>query len=400
MDGKRFVAERLSLSLEGGFGALQQRQQVLPLAGDQDSTISFLLQAQEPPPPPTTVDSPLSLLDRTLRTFRSLSLDFKANVSKLASVAPSEPLLSSLSTDEEEVQVYRGMTKAQNQLTIDEGKVWGKIASLMSMYTKKPSSSEDFPISTINDIHMLADKSYLMSTSFLRRIAVPTDQTYQESKDILQAMGIPCIDATDATEAEALASAIVHKGLADFVVTEDTVRIRDNLSSRSLLVFSEKDVLVYGVPMLKNITSRVEPLVMVSGAEVRAELDLDRDAFIDFALLLGTDFSQRIVNVGPKRAYKFIKNHGSIERIIEQETKYEPRVSREDYLAEVELGRLIYKTLPSVPLKELKKKIKEKMDGKKVTTLLERHGLFRELGVDGEYQTFLDGNYFRDSPTG
>jgi flap endonuclease-1 len=146
----------------------------------------------------------------------------------------------------------------------------------------------------------------------------------------------------------------------------------------------------------------MDPLVIVSGAEVRTELDLDRDAFIDFALLLGTDFSQRISGVGPKRAYKFIKDHGSIERIIELETKYEPKQSREDYLAEVELGRLVYKTLPAVPLSELKKKIKKKKDDKKVTKLLQRHGLFREMGdvcAADNYQALLDGNYFRDSPT-
>lgn len=141
----------------------------------------------------------------------------------------------------------------------------------------------------------------------------------------------------------------------------------------------------------------MEPLVIVSGAEVRAELNLDRDAFIDFALLLGTDFSQRIVNVGPIRAYKFIKNHGSIERIIELETKYEPKVPREDYLAEVEIGRLIFKTLPAVPLSELKPAPKK--DDKKVNKLLQQHGLLRELGDAGDFRTLLDGNYFRDSPT-
>ena len=159
-----------------------------------------------------------------------------------------------------------------------------------------------------------------------------------------------------------------------------------------------KDVLVYEVPMIKNITSRTEPLIIVSGAEVRAELDLDRDAFVDFALLLGTDFSQRIAKVGPTRAYKFIKNHGSIERIIELETKYEPKVSREDYLAEVERGRLVYKTLPTVPLSALKKK---KKNDKKVIKLLGQHGLLRELGdvtAGDSYPTLLDGNFFSDSP--
>ena len=153
--------------------------------------------------------------------------------------------------------------------------------------------------------------------------------------------------------------------------------------------------------MIKNITSRVEPLVIVSGAEVRAELALDRNAFIDFALLLGTDFSQRITNVGPTRAYKFIKNHGSIERITEVETKYEPKVPLEDYLAEVELGRLVYKTLPTVPMSELKQKIKKKKDDKKVDKVLQRHGLFREMGNINlaDCQALLEGNYFGDSPT-
>jgi flap endonuclease-1 len=147
------------------------------------------------------------------------------------------------STDEEEDQDYRVMTKAQNQLTTDEGNVWEKIATSMSMYAKHAVSdaSPDFPFSTIDDIHTLADKSFVMSTSFLRRTDVPTDRTYQESKEILRAMGIPCIDSTEAIEGEALASAIVHQGLADFVATEDTVRkqhLRNNLSSRFLLVFS------------------------------------------------------------------------------------------------------------------------------------------------------------------
>lgn len=147
--------------------------------------------------------------------------------------------------------------------------------------------------------------------------------------------------------------------------------------------------------MIRNITNRVEPLVIVSGAEVRAELNLDRDAFIDFALLLGTDFSQRIAKVGPIRAYKFIKDHGSIERIIELETKYEPRLPREAYLAEVELGRLVYKTLPVVPLSILKPTRK---DDTKVTKVLQRHGLARELGEAGDFQALLDGNYFNDNP--
>ena len=69
--------------------------------------------------------------------------------------------------------------------------------------------------------------------------------------------------------------------------------------------------------MIRNISNRKDPLTIVSGAKVRTTLELTRESFVDFALLLGTDFSQRIKNVGPARAYRFIKEYGSIERIIE-----------------------------------------------------------------------------------
>ena len=67
------------------------------------------------------------------------------------------------------------------------------------------------------------------------------------------------------------------------------------------------------------------------------------------ALLLGTDFSQRIKNVGPQRALKFIREHGSIERVIERERKYSPRISEKSYLKQVEIARLVFQTLPPVP---------------------------------------------------
>ena len=150
--------------------------------------------------------------------------------------------------------------------------------------------------------------------------------------------------------------------------------------------------------MIKNITNRVEPLIIISGAEVRAELNLDRDSFIDFALLLGTDFSQRIANVGPARAYKFIKDHGSIERIIELETKYEPKLSREAYLAQVEIARLVFKTLPAVPSFEALRTAPK--DDIKVTRVLQQHGLSRALReAAGDPRTLLDGNYFGDNPS-
>jgi flap endonuclease-1 len=156
-------------------------------------------------------------------------------------------------------------------------------------------------------------------------------------------------------------------------------------------------VLVYEAPLIRNITSRVEPLTVVSGSDIRTVLQLDRASFIDFALLLGTDFSQRIKNVGPQRALKFIREHGSIERVIERERKYSPRGSEKAYLEQVEIARLVFQTLPPVP--DVRLLQAKESDDELVSTILQRHGLHRAVTYNWDHTSALDGNYFQDNPS-
>jgi flap endonuclease-1 len=158
-----------------------------------------------------------------------------------------------------------------------------------------------------------------------------------------------------------------------------------------------QDVLVYEAPMIRNITSRASPLVIVSGEEVRTVLNLSRASYIDFAILLGTDFSQRIKNIGPHRALKLIREHGSIEHIIERETKYKPRINADKYLEEVSEARLIFETLPPVPEERLLEA--QETDEMGIVEMLQRFGLHRAAEYEWDYETALDGNYFEDDPT-
>jgi flap endonuclease-1 len=158
-----------------------------------------------------------------------------------------------------------------------------------------------------------------------------------------------------------------------------------------------QDVLVYDVPLIRNLTNRQSPLTIVSGADIRTVLELDRASFIDFALLLGTDFSQRIKKVGPARALKFIKAHGSIERVVELETKYAPQIPQNIYLAQVEVARMVYQTLPPVPERGRLKQ--GDVNETAVVQILEQYSLDRALlGSDWDYGAALDGNYFQDDP--
>jgi flap endonuclease-1 len=156
----------------------------------------------------------------------------------------------------------------------------------------------------------------------------------------------------------------------------------------------KQDVLVYEVPLLRNITSRADPLVVVSGKDVRINLQLDRASYLDFVLLLGTDFSQRIKNVGPTRALKFIREHGTIERVLEQEAKYRPRVPLEEYLTEVKVARSTFCTLPPIPNANLFEQ-HESNQGE-VNEILQRYGLHRAAMVEWDYEEALNTNYFDD----
>ncbi|KAG6868149.1 hypothetical protein C0993_007093 [Termitomyces sp. T159_Od127] len=301
----------------------------------------------------------------------NLYLSYRQSVSRLATLSDpfdsSPSLIPSVGDPDTQAEIV--MTKAQYQLTLEEGRFWDAF------------SVEPGEFKLPDALRRLSETSECMSASFERRMNPPSSSTYTESKEILNAMGVPCLEVSGAYEAEALASSMVLNGLADYVVSEDT------------------DVLIYEAPLVRNLTNKDTPLTVVSGAEIRAILQLDRASFVDFAVLLGTDFSQRIKNVGPARALKFIREHGSIERVIELETKYAPPLTPQEYLDQVGVARVVFTTLPPVPDPELLEQ--GEPDEAKVAELLQKYGLGKEvMGMDGwDCRAALRGNYFEDNPS-
>jgi len=135
----------------------------------------------------------------------------------------------------------------------------------------------------------------------------------------------------------------------------------------------------------------------MSGSEVRSALRLDAAAFVDFALLLGTDFAPRIRNIGPRRALQYIRKYGTIERILREEKKYVPRarVPLRPYLRAVRDARDVFVNLPPVPAPQMlePKEYREE----EVATILGLHRLQRFLEPDTLLGS-LEGNYFNDNP--
>lgn len=142
------------------------------------------------------------------------------------------------------------------------------------------------------------------------------------------------------------------------------------------------------------MTNRLGPLQLIAGAEIRSTLGLDRSGYVDWNLLLGTDFSQRLKNVGPARALKFIREYGSIEKVLESEVKYPPRDSVDTYLQQVAVARSVFDTLPPIP-KDADLQPRP-VDKTSLARILRKYGVHDR---DWEWsQLEREDGYFGDSP--
>jgi hypothetical protein len=155
------------------------------------------------PPPPGDED--------IVSTLASLYLDYRKSISALVAIAtpPRHPPLPVTDPDDTRAEIV--MTKAQYQLTLEEGDFWDKLLTTGGVEVGDEA------------LDNLARTSEMMSDSFNRRTSPPTAEVYNECKEVIRAMGLPCIDSAGAFEAEALASSMVLNGLADYVASEDTV---------------------------------------------------------------------------------------------------------------------------------------------------------------------------------
>ena len=141
-----------------------------------------------------------------------------------------------------------------------------------------------------------------------------TSEMVDESKKLLTALGIPFIQAP--SEGEALAAQMARDRVVWASASQDN------------------DSLLYNCPrMIKNLSvsgrrrvSRAKTFKTISPEIIDLDLNLKllgitREQLIDIAMLVGTDYNDKVPGVGPKTALKLIKKHDSIEGIIKGEVK-------------------------------------------------------------------------------
>ncbi|MEM3696288.1 MAG: flap endonuclease-1 [Candidatus Bathyarchaeia archaeon] len=167
-------------------------------------------------------------------------------------------------------------------------------------------------------------RMYAQATSRLK------DYMAEDSKKLLDLMGIPWIQAP--SEGEAQAAHIVKRGDADYCASQDYDSL---LFGAPRLV---RNVTISGRRKLpsKNVYIEVIPEV-VELESVLQECDITYEQLIDVGILIGTDFNpEGVKGLGPKTALKLIKEYGNIENAMpylkNAEFPVEPQRIREIFL--------------------------------------------------------------------
>jgi len=135
----------------------------------------------------------------------------------------------------------------------------------------------------------------------LKRLVRAGHKENEDCIKLLGLMGVPVIRAP--CEAEAQCAHLAREGIVYGVGTEDM------------------DVLTFKTPMMlrkMNFSSSGKSnLQSINYKKAIQSLDITEDQFIDLCILLGCDYCDKIKGLGPKTALKLIRQHSTIETILE-----------------------------------------------------------------------------------
>ncbi|MFX1277245.1 MAG: flap endonuclease-1 [Promethearchaeota archaeon] len=144
-------------------------------------------------------------------------------------------------------------------------------------------------------------KKYAQQTSKL------TPEMLEESKKLINFMGIPIIQAN--SEGESQSAYLVEKGDAWAIASQDydTLLFGGNRLIRNFAVSRSKKV------KETKISLDIE---YISLQKLLEQLDITHKQLIEMGILIGVDFFPGIKGIGQHTALDLIKEHGSIENMI------------------------------------------------------------------------------------
>ena len=221
----------------------------------------------------------------------------------------------------------------------------------------------------------LEDGDYQTAQKMAQRIVHYSPEMIDDTKKMLDLLGVRWIDA--AAEGEGQAAVMAVKGQLDIVATQDW------------------DALLYGSPILvRNLMShgskrhgRTVKAQKINLQEMLDTHDLSREQLVDLAIMIGTDFHPGLKGIGPKTGIKLIKSLGTIEAICEEKGKEVPE--RLDEIREIFLNH----PASEVDAEDLKPGT---VDVKGLTQFLQEEREFSQRRMDAAFDALRKGNLIRE----
>lgn len=171
-------------------------------------------------------------------------------------------------------------------------------------------------------------KDYEAAKKFASATAYLDNQMVEESKKLLDYMGIPWIQAP--SEGEAQAAYLTTTGKADYAGSQDY----DSLLFGAVRLV--RNITISGKRKLPNRNTRVDVIPeTVYLSEVLSKNGITREQLIDIGILLGTDFNpDGFEGIGPATALKLIKKFSRIEDIpqLRGKVNFDPNEIRQIFL--------------------------------------------------------------------
>ena len=146
------------------------------------------------------------------------------------------------------------------------------------------------------------NKKKVMAASFKlakakKKLIYITPDNIKELKYMFDLMNVKYIQADG--EADSVCSKLNQNGIVDMVLSDDM------------------DLLVTGTKiLLRDYCLGNNRITVYKTDEILSILEINYDLWVDFCILCGCDYSKRIRGMGPNNSFKYLKECGNIEEII------------------------------------------------------------------------------------
>jgi flap endonuclease-1 len=192
---------------------------------------------------------------------------------------------------------------------------------------------------------------------YFKRSSQISKEQWDQCRDLLDMMGIPYVNAPE--EADSQCAYLARNGLVDAVLTEDM------------------DILTFGsTKIIRNITSHKIETSEIVLVDLLNKLELTYEQFVEFCILLGTDYCVGIIDTKPKIIYEHYLKNKNIKDTIESFNKINIKIPDDSNYDEIKE----YFMKPNV--NEVSKdtlKLKEPSSDKLIKKLVEEYGLIKYL---------------------